>query len=129
MAAGRLDRDVALKFTRALAAIKHSNVVQVFDEGEFLMDDRDAGLLRIPRAREARGHAADLERSLIGLVDAREDLHERALAGTVLAADGVEFATANFERDISECYDTRKPLRDASHHDGWGVGVAGGLRA
>lgn len=34
MAAGRLDRDVALKFTRALAAIKHSNVVQVFDEGE-----------------------------------------------------------------------------------------------
>ena len=64
----------------------------VRQEVELLVDDRDAGLLAPRRVVERDLLAVDPDRALVGRVHAGEDLHQRRLAGAVLAHDRVDLA-------------------------------------
>ena len=48
-------------------------------------------------------------------VHARDDLHQRGLAGAVLADQGMDLARADREADVLERLDARELLRDAAH--------------
>ncbi len=48
---------------------------------------------------KSTGDALDPDRSLVGPVEARQDVHERALAGAVLAEQGVDLAGPQVEVD------------------------------
>ena len=55
--------------------------------------------------------------ALVGAVrvDAREHLHQRRLAGAVLAADGVDLARLDREVDVAQRLDAGERLGDAAH--------------
>src|SRR3712207_4658450 len=67
------------------------------EEVELLRDHGDPGFLRIPRRGELDHLATDLQRSLIWCIETVDYLHERALAGAVLADQGVHLTRAQVE--------------------------------
>jgi hypothetical protein len=87
------------------------------DQREFLMDDAHAELLREVRrellemARRA-GLVDDLERAGARRRRAAQDLHQRRLAGAVLADERVADARLERERDRVERRDAAVALRD-----------------
>ena len=54
----------------------------------------DAPLLRLARVAEADFFAVEEDRPGVGLIGAGEDLHQGALAGAVLADDGMDLTGA-----------------------------------
>ena len=69
---------------------RFSATVRCGRERELLVDHRDAEALGVPRAVELDQLAGDLDLALIGSFDLREELHQRRLAGAVLARDDVD---------------------------------------
>ena len=64
--------------------------------------------------------AVDLDGALVGRLKPVEDLHQRALAGAVLADQGVDLAPFDLEVDTLVGDDQREALADALHADcGW----------
>ena len=61
-------------------------------EGELLIDDDDARGATVERRSKMRRLAVDEDLAFVRLKIAREDMHERGLAGAVLADDRVDFA-------------------------------------
>src|SRR5690606_24885410 len=61
----------------------------------------------------------------IGRVQSGEDLHQRRLAGTVLAAHAEHLAGMKVEGDVVESLDTGEGLGDRPDLEQGGVGVAG----
>ena len=59
--------------------------------------------------------AADLDLALVGPVQAVEHAHERALAGPVLAEEGVDLAAADVEIDVIVGDHPGEALGDARH--------------
>ncbi|CAM5406999.1 hypothetical protein SCALM49S_08130 [Streptomyces californicus] len=101
------------------------------DEVHLLVDGGDPGLLRLERAGEADGFAADAHLPLVAPVDAGEHLDEGGLAGAVLADERVDLARAQREGDVVQGDDAREPLaHGAGFEDGVGDGGPGpgGLR-
>jgi hypothetical protein len=68
--------------------------VEAGDQVQLLVDHRDAERLGRPGGRGSRQAAPELDRPLVGLDDAVEDLHQGGLAGAVLADQGVDLAGA-----------------------------------
>src|SRR3954447_7575267 len=66
--------------------------IQLGNEIEFLMNDRDPRALGVAYAAERDGAALDPYNAFIVRVHASQDFHQRALAGTVLAHQRVDFA-------------------------------------
>jgi hypothetical protein len=62
--------------------------------------------------------AVDLDAALVRRLQAVEDLHQRALAGAVLADQGVHLAPGDLEVDAFVGDDQREALADALHADG-----------
>jgi hypothetical protein len=62
--------------------------------------------------------AVDADGALVGPVQPVEDVHQRGLAGAVLAADGVDLARLHDEVDAVVGDDAREPLGDAPQLDG-----------
>ena len=62
--------------------------------------------------------AVDEDRALVGLVGAVQRLHQRRLAGAVLADDRVDRAGADLEVDAVVGDDTGKALHDVAQLDG-----------
>ena len=87
---------------------------QLVDEVEFLVDHADAGPLAVVDAAEADRPAADEHLAFEVGDQARKALHERALAGAVLADDGVQFARDDVKRDVAERHDAGEPLGEAA---------------
>src|SRR5262249_17082455 len=56
--------------------------------------------------------AVDLDRALVGLDEAVDDVHERRLAGAVLAEQAVDLAVCHLERDGVVRGQTAVALRD-----------------
>ena len=75
---------------------------EVGHEVEFLVDDRDAELLRVTRALDRELLAVQPERAGVGRVDARQQLHEGRLAGAVLADEREHLAVAQVEPHVIE---------------------------
>jgi hypothetical protein len=86
---------------------------EVLAEGELLVHHPHSGGQGVARSPEARLAAEHEQPPRIGRVDAGEDLSERALAGAVLAAEGVAGARRDLERDVAERLHAGKALRDA----------------
>ena len=73
---------------------------KLFDEVQFLMNDAHAGLFGVARAGEANRLAAQPQGSFELGNHARDDFHQRAFAGPILADDGMHLAAANIERHV-----------------------------
>ncbi len=77
----------------------------------------------MPAAIASRGEwkltvfAVDGDRALVGPVRAVERLHQRRLAGAVLADDGVDGTGAHGQVDAVVGDDTREPLDDVAQLD------------
>ena len=87
---------------RAGRLAAHEDVLgdrQVGEERRLLVDDGDAGGLRLRRAGEVDGLAVEQQIARVAAVEARDDLDERRLAGAVLADQGVDRAA--LEREAS----------------------------
>ena len=67
-----------------------------------LVHDRDAGGLGVVRRMERHRLAVDLDMTVGGRIDAGQQLHAGALAGTVLAKQRQHLAGAQFEGRILE---------------------------
>ena len=64
-----------------------------------LVDHPDAGAHRVAGAGEGDRLAVDQDLALVGLVEPVEHVHQRALAGAVLAQQGVDLAGLDDEVD------------------------------
>ena len=82
-------------------------------EREVLVDHADAGRDRIARRVERDRPTVEQDLATVRTVQAGEDVHERALAGAVLAEHGMDLADAQVEGDPVVGEDTREGLDDA----------------
>ena len=64
------------------------------------------------------GVAVDLDRAVVGLLHAVQDLHQRRLAGAVLPDEGVHRAGADVDVDVVVGDHAGEPLADAAQPDG-----------
>ena len=98
------------------------------DEPEVLVHHRDAGGERVARRREPDGLAPQLDRSGVGLVEAREDVREGALPRTVLAEQRVHLADGGLEVDGVVREHAGEALGDPAHrHRGGRAAPRGGI--
>ena len=85
-------------------------------------------IIPMPRAmasvglRDVDRFAVESDLALVGPVEAVEDLHQRALAGTVLAQQGVHLTGAHLEVDTVAGHHAWEPLDDAAHREHRGLG-------
>ncbi len=70
------------------------------DEHEVLVHHADAGVHRVAGAGEGLHLVVEQDLALVGLVQAVEDVHQRGLARTVLAEQGVDLAGLHDEVDV-----------------------------
>ena len=92
---------------------------QVGRQAELLIDDRDAVLAGGDRVGDLDRLAVDQDLAAgVGLVGAREHLHQRALAGPVLAHQRQHLAAPGLELHVVERFDAGKGLGDAAHLQG-----------
>ena len=85
-------------------------------EVELLEDRGDAGRLGLARAGEAHRRAVDRGSSpSSGAMHAGEDVHQRRLAGAVLAEERVDLAGLQVEVDAAQRLDAAEALLDAAH--------------
>ena len=76
------------------------------------MDHRDAVLQRVERRSELDLLALELEGAGVGRVDAGDDLHQRRLAGAVLAHQRVHMAALQAELHVVERQHAGERLAD-----------------
>ena len=87
--------------------------VQVVEHRQLLVDEGNAGGLGVGHG-EARARAAvDGDAPSVRADDAAQDLHQRALAGAVLADQTKDFAGFEPQRDVVEREDAGVALGDA----------------
>ncbi len=88
---------------------------EVVHHVELLVNDADPHRERVRRVAgiEESSEVPDLAR--IAPLDAGEDLHERRLAGPVLAHQGVDLARREVEIDRPQRVNAREPLVDPPH--------------
>ena len=89
----------------------------VREQGRMLMDDRDPDLLCQRRGEAVDARAADDDRARVGCRRARRDVHQRRLAGAVLAEQGVDLARQHVEGDVRERRDRAVVLADGGHRE------------
>ena len=90
--------------------VRHGEIGQ---EGQLLEHADDPGPARRCRSREHDGLARELDRSGVGLHDARDHLDERGFARAVLPQDGVDAPARAFQPGVRQRADATVPLRDA----------------
>jgi len=94
--------------------LEHRHLV---GQHEVLVHHADARGDRIGRRGELDLLAVDLHDALVGRLHAVEDLHERRLAGAVLAADRVDLARFDGEVDVVVGDHAGEAFRDADQFD------------
>jgi hypothetical protein len=82
-----------------------------------LVDHADARRHRIARAPEGGRLVVDQDLAVIGLVQPIEDVHQRALAGTVLAEQGVYLTGLDHQIDRIVGNEPAEALGDASQFE------------
>jgi hypothetical protein len=86
-------------------------------EAEVLVHHADPCLDSVARCLERDGLAMHLELPLVGAIEPREDVRERALAGAVLSEQGVDLTLERLEVDAVVRHDAGEPLGDATARD------------
>ena len=92
---------------------------QVREEPRLLVDDCDPQRASVRRAGDLHRFTVEPDRPAVGLMDAGEDLDQRALAGAVLADQRVDFTGKEVERDVVERLRRREPLGDPAQLGPW----------
>ena len=102
----------ARAITEFLAAVEQRHLAvaepDVVEDGErrreaqLLRHQRDAEFLRVQGARDRRWLAVNQDDAAVDLMHAGENLHERALARAILAADGAYLLGVDRQRDVLE---------------------------
>src|SRR5690606_105916 len=90
---------------------------EVVHQAELLMNDTDTGILRRTRAQNLDRPAVEQDLAGVRLIDPGEDLHQRRLAGTVLAHERMDFTGPKLESGLLQGMDAGKLLLDAAHDD------------
>ena len=98
------------------------------DQHEVLVHHPDPCVDRVVRRAELDRLAVEQDLALVGPVEPVEDVHQRRLAGAVLAEEGVHLAAAQVEVDVVVREDAREALRDAAQLEDGRVGVGGHSR-
>jgi hypothetical protein len=88
---------------------------EVRDQRELLVNGADARELGLARRVERHGAAVEQDLSRIAPAGAAQDLHQRRLAGAVLAEQDVHLARTQLEAHIVEGDDARVAFADAAH--------------
>ena len=78
------------------------------------MDERDAASSRLERRPRAVRAAVDVHLAPIGTHRARDDVHQGALAGAVLADQGVHLPGAKLEVHSVQGHRRAEPLREVA---------------
>lgn len=114
---GAVDRAPAAVAAAQLAAdMDVLRDAQVRREAELLIDHRDARFARGERPVDRDRPAVDQDLATgIGLIRARQDLHERRLARAVLAHQRMDLARVDGEAHAGERAHGRERLADAAH--------------
>ena len=86
---------------------------------QFLVDDRDPGVLSIARRAQHGAGTVDKDLTVVTAMGmhAREQLDQRRFAGAVLAAQCVHFTRAQLEVDAVQCRDAAEPFDDISSRE------------
>ena len=87
------------------------------DEAEVLVHHADPGRDPVPRGVEGDRSPVDLQLAFVCAVEAGEDVREGALAGAVLAEQGVNLTPERLEVDAVVGNDSRESLRDPAARD------------
>ena len=90
---------------------------EIGKEGGMLVDDGDALALRVDRPEDRRLGPVPQDLAGIGLIDAAEDLDERALARAVLAGERMHAPALKGETDIAQDLDGPEAFRNAAKLD------------
>ena len=90
---------------------------EVVEQHGLLVDGGDAVLEGLVGAGKMDGLAADADLAGVGLVDAGEDLHQRRLAGAVLADQRGDLAGIERQADIVERAHAGEGFRDAGKRE------------
>ena len=110
----RAPRRSKRQFQQALRAkrdvFQHGHVV---GKREMLVHHADAGLDRGTRVAGRQRLAEGLDGALVGDIVAEEDVHQRGLAGAVLAKQGDDLAALEFEGNGVVCDKRAETLGDA----------------
>ena len=85
------------------------------DEVQLLVDDPDAGVLGLARPGEPHRPAVQADLAVVVGDRAGQDLHQRALARAVLAADRVDLAGRRDQRDVAQRAHAAEVLGDVPH--------------
>ena len=80
-----------------------------------LVDHADAQANGVGGRLDAHGLAVEQDRPGVGLIETVQDLHQRGLAGAVLAQQRMHFAGADVEIDVVVGQHAGKALDDAVH--------------
>ena len=83
------------------------------DQHEVLVDHADAGADRVAGAAELDRLAVDEDLALVRPVEAGEDVHQRGLAGAVLAEQAEDLARPDRQVHVGIGDDAAEPLGDA----------------
>ena len=92
---------------------------EVRAEVDLLVDGAHAGPLRLERVGELDPLPVELDLAGVREVDAGQDLHERALAGAVLAHQRMDLAGEQAEVDRVQRPGVTEQLVDATHLEDW----------
>ena len=93
---------------------------QLGNQVEFLVDDRDAGALRVLNAGEENRRALDPDLAVIVDVHSGEDLHQGRLARAILPHESMDLAAHEIEVDVAQRCHSGKSFGDAAglEHNG-----------
>src|SRR4029078_1803987 len=90
---------------------------QVLGESHLVLNYADAGRQRAPRILELNGAPVDEDLTRVRLLDAGEQLAQRALAGAVLAAQRVTRSALHVEADVLQRARPGKTFTDVAKAD------------
>ncbi len=85
---------------------------QLVDQREVLVDGVDAERARMVDAPRLVRLAAEEQAALVGLLEAADDLHQRRLAGAVVAEQPQHLALAQVQAEVAQRDDGPEALRD-----------------
>ena len=90
---------------------------KALDELEVLMHHADSEIIRVVRVIDCDLLSVLPDFSLLGLIETKENTHERGLARSVLAKQCVDLAMPELQCDIIIGDDAREPLCNMDHFD------------
>jgi hypothetical protein len=134
-----LVEDTARMLREAAPAVEEGHVepteedvvldAELRDEAELLVHERDPVRLRVERVPERQLDAVEADDPLVRPHEPDEGLHEGALAGAVVPADGVHLADPDVERELADGAHRPVGLREPDHLQEHGrSGIAGRTR-